>query len=90
MNKKPNITNKIKEEISLLLKQERNPVVKERLTFISMYANGITKRDIGKIVGRTKETVGTWINAYFEGGADAIQDNRGGDQELPLEGTKAF
>ena len=81
MNIKSKITDKLKEEISLLLKQERNPVVKERLTYISMYINGITKRDIANMVGRTKETVGTWINKYFENGIDAIQDNRGGDNK---------
>lgn len=81
MNIKSKITDKLKEEISLLLKQERNPVVKERLTYISMYINGITKRDIANILGRTKETVGTWINKYFEKGIDSIQDNRGGDNK---------
>ena len=81
MNIKSKITDKLKEEIALLLRQERNPVVKERLTYISMYANGITKRDIANMVGRTKETVGTWINKYFDGGIDAIQDNRGGDNK---------
>ena len=84
MNIKPKITDKLKEEISLLLKQERNATVKERLTYISMYANGITKRDIANMVGRTKETVGTWINKYFEGGIEAIQDNRGGDNKSYL------
>jgi len=81
MNIKSKITDKSKEEISLLLKQERNPIVKERLTYVSMYANGITKRDIAKMVGRTKETVGTWINKYFKDGIEAIQDNRGGDHK---------
>ena len=81
MSIKLKITEELKIEISLLLKQERNATVKERLTYISMYANGITKRDIAKMVGRTKETVGTWINKYFEGGIEAIQDNRGGDNK---------
>ena len=72
MNIKSKITDELKEDILLLLKQERNPVVKERLTYISMYINGITKRDIANMVGRTKETVGTWINKYFKGGIDAI------------------
>jgi len=81
MNIKLKITDKFKEDISLLLKQERNAAVKERLTYVSMYANGITKRDIAKMVGRTKETVGTWINKYFEGGIESIQDNRGGDNK---------
>jgi len=81
MNIKLKITDELKEDVSLLLKQERNAVVKERLTYVSMYANGITKRDIAKMVGRTKETVGTWINKYFEGGIESIQDNRGGDHK---------
>jgi transposase len=81
MNIKSKITDKSTKEISLLLKQEKNATVKERLTYISMYANGITKRDIAKMVGRTKETVGTWINRYFKGGIEAIQDNRGGDHK---------
>ena len=87
MNIKSKITDKLKYEISLLLKQERNPVVKERLTYISMYVNGITKRDIANMVGRTKETVGTWINKYFKDGIDAIQDNRGGDNKSFLTFT---
>lgn len=81
MNIKSKITEELKEEIALLLKQERNPTVKERLTYVSMYVNGITKRDIAKIVGRTKETVGTWINKYLKNGIDAIQDKRGGDHK---------
>ena len=81
MNIKSKITDKLKEDISLLLRQERNPVVKERLTYISMYVNGITKRDIANMVGRTKETVGTWINKYFKDGIEALQDNRGGDHK---------
>jgi transposase len=84
MSLKSKITDKIKKEIFLLLKQERNPIVKERLTFVSMYANGICKRDIANIVGRTKETVGTWVNAYFNGGIESLQDNRGGDHKSYL------
>ena len=81
MNIKSKITDKLKKDISLLLRQERNPIVKERLAYISMYANGITKRDIANMLGRTKETVGTWINKYFKDGIEAIQDNRGGDHK---------
>lgn len=84
MSIKSKITQKVKDEIFLLLKQERNHVVKERLTFVSMYANGICKRDISKIVGRTKETVGKWVNAYFEDGIEALRDNRGGDRKSYL------
>ena len=74
-------TNEVKEEILFLLKQERNLIIKERLTYVSMYVNGITKRDIAKIVGRTKDTVATWVNKYFKDGIEALHDNRGGDNK---------
>lgn len=88
MNIKSKITDTSKDEISLLIKQEKNIVVKERLTYISMYINGITKRDIAKIIGRTKETVGIWVNNYFKGGIKAIQDNRGGDNKSFLTNSQ--
>jgi transposase len=64
--------------VSLLLKQERNLVVKERLTMVSMFVNGMLKKDIINITCKSKDTVGRWITAYFDGGIDALQDNRGG------------
>ncbi len=72
------IDKKVKEEVSLLLKQERNLVVKERLTMVSMFVNGMLKKDIINITCKSKDTVGRWITAYFAGGIEAIQDNRGG------------
>jgi len=81
------ITDQEREKISLLLTQETNSVIKERLQYVSMYANGMTKRDIGKKLGRSKDTVGNWINKYFENGLDGIQEKRGGDHKsfLTLE-----
>ncbi len=76
-----NIDDNLKEDITLQLKQIRNMVVKERLTYVSMFVNGMYKQDIAKITGRTKDTVGKWITAYFEGGIKALQDNRGGDHK---------
>lgn len=38
------INKKVKDEVSLLLKQERNLVVKERLTMVSMFVNGMLKK----------------------------------------------
>ena len=72
------IDDQIKKEVSLLLKQERNLVVKERLTMVSMFVNGVLKKDIMNITCKSKDTVGRWITAYFNGGIDALQDNRGG------------
>ena len=78
MRVKYKIDDQIKKEVSLLLKQERNLVVKERLTMVSMFVNGVLKKDIMNITCKSKDTVGRWITAYFNGGIDALQDNRGG------------
>jgi transposase len=84
MKIKYKIDKAIQEEVYLLLKQERNLVVKERLTMVSMYINGMLKKDIILITGKSKDTVGKWITAYFTGGIEAIQDNRGGDHKSYL------
>ena len=76
-----NTKNNLKEEIKLLLKQERNLVVKERLIAISLFIHGMLKKDIANIVGKGSDTIGRWITSYFEGGIEAIQDNRGGDHK---------
>ena len=81
MKIKYKIDKAIQEEVYLLLKQERNLVVKERLTMVSMYINGMLKKDIILMTGKSKDTVGKWITAYFKGGMEAIQDNRGGDHK---------
>ena len=64
------IDKNLKKEVLLQLKQVRNMVVEERLTFVYMFINGMYKKDIAKITGRTKDTVGKWITAYFEGGVN--------------------
>jgi len=81
MRIKYNIKNNFNEEIQLLLKQERNLVVKERLIAISLFANGMLKKDIASTIGKGTDTIGRWITSYFEGGIEAIQDNRGGDHK---------
>ena len=81
MTIKSKITDKLKEEILLNLKKEKNTVVKERLTFILMYINGINKTAIAKILNRNAHTIGKWINAYLNNGINAIKENRGGDNK---------
>lgn len=76
-----NTKDNLKDEIKLLLKQERNLVVKERLIAVSLFTNGMLKRDIANTIGKGTDTIGRWITAYFEGGIDALQDNRGGDHK---------
>jgi transposase len=82
MRVKYKITEELQEEVKSLLKQTRNAVVKERLIAISLYvANHMTMQDIAVSLGRNTDTIGRWIAKYFEGGIDAIQDNRGGDHK---------
>jgi len=81
MTTKSKITDQEREKISFLFTQETSPIIKERLKYISMYANGMTKRDIGKKLGRSKDTVGKWVNKYFEEGIYGIQEKRGGDHK---------
>jgi transposase len=38
-------------------------------------------KDIAVALGRNTDTIGRWVSRYFEGGIDAIQDNRGGDNK---------
>ena len=57
-----NIKDNLKEEIKLLLKQERNLVVKERLIAVSLFANGMLKRDIASTIGKGTDTIGRWIS----------------------------
>lgn len=76
------ITEELQEEVKLLLKQTRDSVVKERLVAVSLYVtNNMTMQNIAITLGRNSDTIGRWIAKYFEGGIDAIADNRGGDNK---------
>lgn len=68
-----------KEDISIAMRKEKNAVVKERLLAVSMFLDGIPKGDIKKLIHRSANFVGTWISAYFDGGVNALADNRGGN-----------
>ena len=79
------ITEELQEEVKSLLKQTRNSVVKERLVAVSLYvSNNMTMQNISITLGRNPNTVGRWIASYFEGGIDALDDNRGGDNSSYL------
>jgi len=74
-----NIPLDAREMVSLAMSKEKNAVVKERLLAVSMFLDGVTKRDIGKLIHRSANFVGTWISAYFNEGIDALADKRGGN-----------
>ena len=74
-----NIPKNAKEEVLVLMKQEKSVVVKERLLAVSMFLDGVQKKNIQKLIHRSANFVGTWISAYFHGGVEALADNRGGN-----------
>jgi len=79
-----NIPDNVREEVQELMRREKNVVVKERLLAVSMFLDGIKKGDIKKIMHRSANYVGTWISAYFNGGIEALADNRGGNHSSYL------
>lgn len=68
-----------KEDINVVMRKEKNVVVKERLLAVSMFLDGVPKKDIKKLMHRSANFVGTWISAYFNEGIEALADNRGGN-----------
>jgi transposase len=79
-----NIPENAKENVLQAMRKEKNAVVKERLLAVSMFLDGIPKGEIKKLMHRGRAYVGIWITAYFNGGVDALADNRGGDHKSLL------
>ena len=79
-----NISANAREDVSNAMRKEKNAVVKERLLAVSMFLDGVKKGDIKKLMHRGSNFVGTWISAYFDGGVEALADNRGGDHSSYL------
>ena len=79
-----NIPQNAQEEVLVMMRQEKNAVVKERLLAVSMFLDGVTKGDIKMLMHRSANYVGTWITAYFDGGVEALADNRGGNHSSYL------
>jgi len=73
------------EEILKSMRQEKNAVIRERLFAVSMFLDGVPKGDIKQLMHRSANFVGTWISAYFSGGIEALDDNRGGNHSSYLD-----
>ena len=80
-----NISANAKEDVSIAMRKEKNAVVKERLLAVSMFLDGVPKKDIKNLMHRSANFVGTWISAYFNGGVEALADNRGGNHRSFLD-----
>jgi len=87
MRSRYKITEEIKTEVKELLKEEKRVVVKERLTAVHMYINGMIQSEVAKALGRNRGFVGTAVKNYFRGGIEALKEQRGGDRrsELTIE-----
>jgi transposase len=79
-----NIPQNAQEEVLAFMRKEKNSVVKERLLAVSMFLDEVKKGDIKLLMHRSANYVGTWITAYFDGGIDALADNRGGNHSSYL------
>lgn len=79
-----NIPETAKDVVLTQMRKEKNAVVKERLLAVSMFLDGVPKGEIKKLMHRGANFVGTWISAYFEGGVEALVDNRGGNHKSKL------
>jgi len=74
-----NISKNAKEDVRVAMRKEKNAVVKERLLAVSMFLDGVPKKDIRNLMHRSANFVGTWISAYFNGGVEDLSDKRGGN-----------
>ena len=79
-----NISENARDEVSQAMQKERNAVVKERLLAVSMFLDGIPKGKIRELLHRGGQFAGIWITAYFNGGIEALADNRGGNHSSYL------
>ena len=84
MRSRYKITEEIKSEVKEYLKQERSVVVKERLTAVHMYINGMLQSEVSKALGRNVGFVGRAVKNYFTGGKEALEEKRGGDRKSKL------
>ena len=63
-------------------------MVQERLFAVSLYLDGIKRRDIEIILGRGQSYIGHWIRAYFKDGVEGLIERRGGDRKSLLSQEK--
>jgi hypothetical protein len=69
------IDENIKEEVSLLLKQERNLIAEERLTMVSILVNGMLKKNIINIINYSLLKIQTKIFKIAKDTLDKFSSN---------------
>ena len=61
MRSRYKITEEIKTEVKKQLHEEKRVVVKERLTAVHMYINGMIQSEVAKALGRNRGFVGVAV-----------------------------
>ena len=84
MKSRYKITQEIKTEVRKQLQEERRVVVKERLTAVHMYINGMIQSEVGKALGRNRGFVVRAVKNYFQKGIKGLAEQRGGDRRSEL------
>ena len=84
MRSRYKITEEIKTEVKKQLHEEKRVVVKERLTAVHMYINGMIQSEVAKALGRNRGFVGIAVKNYFKGGLKGLEEQRGGDRKSEL------
>ena len=84
MKNKYKITDEIKKIVKEELRKEKRVVVKERLTAINMYINGMTQKSVAKSLGRDRGFVWIALKNYFSKGLKGLEEQRGGDRRSQL------
>jgi len=84
MRSRYKITPEIKAEVREFLRKEQRAVVKERLTAVNIYINGMKQEEVGKLIGRKRGFVARAVKSYFTLGLEGLKEGRGGDRKSKL------
>lgn len=74
MKSRYEITETTKEAVKEQLKKEKRLVVKERLTAVHMYINGMIQEEVAKLLGRDRGFVSRAVKNYFTIGIEGLKD----------------
>lgn len=64
------------EELQEAMKRERDRRLFERYQAILLYLKGYPMKEIAQIIGRSRETVSSYVKTYEEGGLDNLELKR--------------
>lgn len=80
------------QEIERRMKKEKDRRMFERYQAVHLFLKGMTRKEIGAIIGRDPKTASNYIRAYQEGGLDGLKMNHspGAPRRLSPEQEEQF